>query len=120
MDRNDSNIAPSPPDPYREGMRLYRQGFYSRAVEALSKVFHAQGLVGTVARYYHGMSCRALGALALAQGKTGEAERHLAAAAQSLGKAGRPAELPGLPVRSHRPRRRLRPPDRKGDGHRRR
>jgi tetratricopeptide (TPR) repeat protein len=88
MDHDDIDKTSGPPDPYREGMRFYRQGCYSRAVEALSKVFHAKGLAGAVARYYHGMSCRALGVLALSQGKAAEAVRHLAAAAQSLGRQG--------------------------------
>ena len=86
--RSDSDNPRFPADAYRQGLRLYRQGSYGQAAEALSKVPWTGDPAGAVAKYYHGMSYRALGASALREGKLDEAERHLAAAARSLGKEG--------------------------------
>jgi tetratricopeptide (TPR) repeat protein len=78
--------------PYRQGLKLYHQGHYAQAAEVLSQVPPRGDLAGAVAKYYRGMSHRALGRQALAEGDLAAAEKHLAAAAQFLGREG---DLPG-------------------------
>ncbi|MGA2265049.1 MAG: tetratricopeptide repeat protein [Phycisphaerae bacterium] len=87
-DRHDSGTSPSAADSYRQGMKLYHQGLYSQAAEALSAVPDDGSLEGAIAKYYRGMSCRALGTEALSQDQYDQAERHLAEAAQLLGRDG--------------------------------
>jgi tetratricopeptide (TPR) repeat protein len=78
--------------PYRQGLKLYHQGRYAEAAEVLSQVPPQGDLAGAVARYYRGMSHRALGQQAMQRGDLATAEKHLAAAAQFLGREG---DLPG-------------------------
>ncbi|MCJ7544752.1 MAG: tetratricopeptide repeat protein [Phycisphaerae bacterium] len=92
MRPEDGNNTQPWTDPYRQGLRLYRQGRYDQAAEVLSTVPERSNLAGAVARYYQGLSHRALGAQAVAQGDLTAAERHLAAAAGFLGREG---DLPG-------------------------
>lgn len=92
MRPQDGNNTQPWADPYRQGLRLYRQGRYDQAAEVLSTVPERSNLAGAVARYYQGLSHRALGAQAMAQGDLAAAERHLAAAAGFLGREG---DLPG-------------------------
>ena len=88
MRRNSVDIPTPSASPYGQGLALYHQGRYDEAAQVLAQVPHNGDLSGSVARYYLGMSHRALGAQAMSQGHLAEAERHLAAAAQALGRQG--------------------------------
>jgi len=43
---------------YREGMRLYQAGAWSRAADRLEPLIHDPDLEGHLARYYHARACR--------------------------------------------------------------
>ena len=73
-------------DSYTTGMALYRAGRYDRALERLAGVCGREDLLGNLARFYTGMSHRALGIEALRRGALEPAQRHLRAAVGTLGR----------------------------------
>ncbi len=70
---------------YTRGIDLYRQGRYEQAVAELANVSDRTDMLGNVARFYAAMSQRAMGIEALREERFEEAEKHLLAAAGSIG-----------------------------------
>ena len=70
---------------YTEGLRLYRNSRYLQAIKRLESPGERNDSVGRLAKFYLGMSHRAVGMDALKGGRFDLAERHLRAAAQCLG-----------------------------------
>ena len=70
---------------YAHGAALYRQGKYAAAAAELSALRGQNGALGRIARYYEGMSFRALGLDALSSGNFDLAEKHLRSAWGLLG-----------------------------------
>ncbi len=70
---------------YARGIDLYRQGRYEQAVAELTSVSARTDMLGNVARFYAAMAQRAIGIEALRKGHFEEAEKHLLAAAKSVG-----------------------------------
>ena len=90
-------------DSYTEGMSLYRRGRYEEAVRLLAHVIGREDLVGRLARFYRGMSHRAIGIGAMRAGRFDIAERHLRSAAAALGRdADLTAYLSGIYAHTHR------------------
>jgi len=73
-------------DSYTTGMALYRAGRYDRALECLAQLGGRGDLLGNLATFYTGMSHRAMGIEALRRREFDPAEKHLRAAAASLGR----------------------------------
>jgi tetratricopeptide (TPR) repeat protein len=72
---------------YARGTALYEQGQYEEAADCLSQVRGGADAVSRMARYYEGMSHRALGISDLSEGRFTRAEEHLRAASELLGEA---------------------------------
>ena len=90
-------------DSYTEGMSLYRRGQYGEAAELLTRMTDREDLVGKLARFYAGMSHRAVGLDAMRDGRFDLAERHLRQAVETLGRDARLiAYLSGICARTHR------------------
>ncbi|MFW6132625.1 MAG: tetratricopeptide repeat protein [Planctomycetota bacterium] len=90
-------------DAYARGVSLYKRGEYARALQALRAVSGGE-LLGQLARYYAGLSHRALGAEATDAGRLDAAETHLRAAAAALGRSADLAEhLAAVYARRGRP-----------------
>ncbi|MDY6914477.1 MAG: tetratricopeptide repeat protein [Planctomycetota bacterium] len=70
---------------YTEGVRLYRNSRYLQAIKRLESLRVRTDSIGRLAKFYRGMSHRAVGMDALQSGRFDLAERHLRAAAQCLG-----------------------------------
>lgn len=70
---------------YTRGIDLYRQGRYEQAAAELANVSARTDMLGDVARFYAAMSQRAMGIEALREERFEEAEKHLLAAARSIG-----------------------------------
>ncbi|MHC4984841.1 MAG: tetratricopeptide repeat protein [Planctomycetota bacterium] len=70
---------------YAQAVELYRSGQYGQAIARLGDLRDEQGAVGSMARFYEGMSHRALGLTAMGHGRHAEAETHLKAATQLIG-----------------------------------
>ncbi|MHC4294267.1 MAG: tetratricopeptide repeat protein, partial [Planctomycetota bacterium] len=75
------------PDHYARGLELYHRGLYERALSELEPLTAQKNLVGRVARYYQGMSHRALGVEALRKGQFAIAEQHLRVTIDSIGRS---------------------------------
>jgi tetratricopeptide (TPR) repeat protein len=73
---------------YARGTALYEQGQYEDAAACLNQVRGGADVVSRMARYYEGMSHRALGISDLAEGRFARAEGHLRTASELLGEAG--------------------------------
>jgi Flp pilus assembly protein TadD len=67
-------------------MALYRCGRYRQALARLSCLEGREDLIGNLARFYTGLSHRALGIEAMRRGEFAPAEGHLRAAASILGR----------------------------------
>ena len=70
---------------YARAVDLYRSGQYAQAIAKLGELRDAKGAVGQMARFYEGMSHRALGLAAMGQGHYDQAETHLKRAAELIG-----------------------------------
>lgn len=75
---------------FTEGMRAYRRGDYSAAVEALGALSDQGDLLGKLARYYCAMGYRAMGVECLKAGEFSAAAGHLR---QAIALIGNKAEL---------------------------
>ena len=70
---------------FTEGMRAYRRGDYSAAVEALGALSNQGDLLGKLARYYCAMGYRAMGVECLEAGEFSAAAGHLRQAVALIG-----------------------------------
>lgn len=70
---------------YRQGMELYRQGRYDEAISALSVVGAEPGLMGQLARFYQGQSCRKAGLNQARAGRLNSAKDYLGRAVKLTG-----------------------------------
>ncbi len=70
---------------FTEGMRAYRRGDYSAAVEALGALSDQGDLLGKLARYYCAMGYRAMGVECLEAGEFSAAAGHLRQAVALIG-----------------------------------
>jgi len=72
-------------DHYSRGLSFYSRGQHEAALAELGQVPSSAGLTGQMARFYRGMSYRALGLKGLQEGRFAQAERNLRTAMQTLG-----------------------------------
>ena len=72
-------------DSYAAGIALYRCGRHQQALARFSCLEGREDLIGNLARFYAGLSHRALGIEAMRRGEFAPAEQHLRAAARILG-----------------------------------
>jgi uncharacterized protein HemY len=72
-------------DHYTRGLSFYSRGQHEAALAELGQVPSSAGLTGQMARFYRGMSYRALGLKGLQEGRFAQAERNLRTAMQTLG-----------------------------------
>ena len=70
---------------FTEGMRAYRRGDYSAAVESLGALADRDDLPGKLARYYCAMAHRAMGVESLEAGEFSAAAEHLRQAVALIG-----------------------------------
>lgn len=75
----------SEPVAYTHAVALYRQGRYAETVDAMAFLMPRQDIVGKMARFYVGMSHRAMGLAAMDRRDYTAAERHFRAAIQGVG-----------------------------------
>ena len=71
---------------YVAGMEYYCRRLHRQAVAELARLRTRKDPTGNLARYYQGLSLRALGLEAMASGRLEEAERHLRAAIECIGR----------------------------------
>ncbi len=75
-------------DQYSHGLAEYRQGRYAEAMTELEPLCAQKGLIGRLAGFYQAMSHRAMGIEALREGEFCQAETHLRAAMDTIGRCG--------------------------------
>jgi tetratricopeptide (TPR) repeat protein len=95
--------APASVD-YDHAVGLYRQGCYAEVIDTLHGMMDRQDVLGEMARFYVGMSHRALGLSAMKISDYGGAEKHFRAAAGRIGAdADISRHLAGIFAKTQRP-----------------